>query len=273
MLKAWRAYRSLNEAQKEIIEQKQIKLNRPIDETIETLKGIADMDQHMTWSAGGVGCTMVLAVIIGFFGSMIGNGMGLPGPVITLWLIICAGFFLVPFILYRSTRGIDVSDNLRVSALPILYVFRDDIDPQQPVELTLDLRQPMAKEKLLREVEPREKTKEKYYSDPWMAAAAVLVDGTRLRWSVTDTIRHRSVTKRGRSGKWKTKTKESKKCDIDVAVTVKNKAYEVQGGEAGEKKTTLTASKTIKLADVKPVDPKVIIEVIASLFQRVSPAK
>jgi hypothetical protein len=271
MLKGWRAYKALSSEQRQMIDTKQVKLHAPIDEAISSLKGIADMDKYMTWSATGVGCTMALAAIAAIFLTPVLYSFMQPLGI--LWLVICALFFLVPLIVYRTTRKIDVSDNLRLSALPMLYVFRDDIDPMEPVDLELDLRQPMCKEKFVREAKPRERLTEKYYSDPWMSANVILVDGSRLRWSVTDTLRHRSVTKRTSRGKYKTKTKESKKCDIDAEVTVRNKAYEVQGGDVEGKKTTLTASKTIKIGDTKPTDPKVIIEVIASLFQRVQPAK
>jgi hypothetical protein len=55
---------------------------------------------------------------------------------------------------------------------------------------------------------------------------------------------------------------------------VRNKAYEVSGAaETGEKKSTLTVSRTIKLAGINATDPKVILEVIAELFKRVEPAK
>jgi hypothetical protein len=188
-------------------------------------------------------------------------------------LFICGAIFTVCLILLLMTPKIDLSDNLRVCVLPMLYVFREDVEPGEPMELTLDLRKPMAREKLVREEKPRERLTETYYSDPWMSADAVLVDGSRLRWSVVDTLRHRSVTKKGRSGKWKTKTKLSKKCAVDVELTVRNKSYEVSGGEAGEKKTTLTASKKMKHDGAGPVDPKDIIEVITDLFKRVSPAK
>jgi hypothetical protein len=176
--------------------------------------------------------------------------------------------------MYLKTRKIDVSDNLRGAVLPMLYVLRDDFDPNEGMELTLDLRQPMVKEKLLREVKPRDRMTETFYNDEWMSAEGVLVDGSKLRWSVADVIRHRSVTKKTASGKWKTKTKDSKKCNVDVELTVRNKSYEVSGtAHAGEKKTTLKTSRTIKLAGLTATDPKVILEVIAELFKRVDPAK
>jgi len=273
MLKAWRAYKALNEEQKQIIEQKQVRLVRPIDEMIALLKPIGDMDKLVT-SGCQVGCIMFI-VVAAAIGSQIGaESINAPGWLRVVTLLILAVLFFFPLVMYLKTRKIDVSDNLRGAVLPMLYVLRDDFDPNEGLELTLDLRQPMAKEKLLREDKPRDRMTETFYNDAWMSAEGVLVDGSRLRWSVVDVIRHRSVTKKTSSGKWKTKTKDSKKCNIDAELTVRNKAYEVSGAaDTGEKKTTLTASKTIKLAGVTATDPKVILEVIAELFQRVQPAK
>jgi hypothetical protein len=234
MLKAWRAWKALNEEQRQIVAQKQVKLVRPIDELIALLKPIADMDKLL--GSGGcaqVGCAFFGAIFLGFAGFSAIAAIGLPDWLLVVWTIVCAGVFVYTLVMYLKTRNLDVSDNLRTSIMPMLYVLRDDIEPQESVELVLDLRAPMVKEKLLRTDKPRERLTETFYSDPWMSAEAILVDGSRLRWSVTDMIRHRSVTKKTRSGKWKTKTKDSKKCTVDVELTVRNKSYEVQGGEAG----------------------------------------
>jgi hypothetical protein len=71
MLKAWRAYKALNEEQKQIIEQKQVKLVRPIDEMIALLKPIGDMDKHVT-SGCTAGCSMFI-VLAAAVGSQIGG--------------------------------------------------------------------------------------------------------------------------------------------------------------------------------------------------------
>jgi len=273
MLKAWRAWKALTDEQRQIVQDKQVKLNRPIDETIALLKPIADMDRAL--GAGfGMGCVMIIAaIVLAIGGSIAIDALNLPGWVTTVWFLGCLALFAAPIVMWARTRKIDVSDNLRQCVVPMLLVFRDDIDAGAPVELTLDLRQPMIKEKLLREEKPRARLTETYYSDPWMAAEVLLVDGSRLRWNVTDTIRHRNVTKKTSSGKWKTKTKDAKKCTVEAELTVRNKAYAVSGAEAGEKKTTLSAKKQLKLQNALPVDPKEIIHVITDLFARVEPAK
>ena len=273
MWKAWRAWKALTEEQRQVVRDKQVKLVRPIDELIALLKPIADMDKEIAGSGSRVGCTLALVSVIGIVGLVAGQANDAPDWMLAGWGVLCAAAFLGPLVMFFSTRGIDVSNNLRLGALPMLYVLRDDVDPKEAVELVLDLRQPMCKEKLVREEKPRERLTEKFYSDPWMSAEAILIDGSRLRWSVVDMLRHRTRTKKSRSGKYKTKTKESRKCSVDVELTVRNKAYAVTGGEAGEKRTTLTAKKTYKLAGEVPTDPKYILEPITELFQQVSPVK
>ncbi len=274
MLKAWKIFRSLNAEQRSIVEQKQINLNRPIGELVELLGPIADMDTNMSNAGCSTGCTMFIVVALCIGGNILANAFNLPGPVHLIWTLLCAFLFFAPLVIYLKTRNFNVSDNMRVTALPLLHLLREDADPGEAMHLEIDLREPMSKEKLLRTEKPRERMSQSFYRDPWMNAELILVDGSRLRWSIDDMLRHRTVTKKARSGKWKTKTKDSRKCSVDVELTVRNKSYEVRGAsEAGEKKSTVTASRTMKVDGANPTDPKVIVEVITEVFEKLSPAK
>ncbi len=274
MLKAWKISRSLNSEQRSIIEQKQVKLNRPIGELIELLQPIANMDTNMSNAGCSTGCSMFVVVAVAIGGNVAGTAMNLSRSVLSAWFLFCVVLFFAPLVIYLKTRNLNVSDNLRVTGLPLLHLLREDADLTEAMHLELDLREPMAKEKLVRTESPRQRMSEKYYRDPWMRAELVLADGSRLRWSIDDMLRHRTVTKKASSGKWKTKTKDSRKCTVDVELTVRNKFYEVAGAsETGEKKSTLTASKTMKIAGSEPANPKLIVEVISDVFQQLRPAK
>src|SRR5207253_257359 len=139
----------------------------------------------------------VAAIVLGFMGQLI-------PAVLVAAIVVFLGT------MYFFTRKIDLSNNFRQFALPVLTIFREDFDAAKPVRLRLNLDPPTAKSKLTGELPPYKKgvyhkIVDKTYVDPWMSATAVLVDGTRLSWDVTDNIVVRSKTKKNARGKYKMK--------------------------------------------------------------------
>jgi hypothetical protein len=276
VLNVWRAYKSLNDEQRRIVRGKQIQLNRPIGETMDLFRGVAECDALTGKARTRAGCTAALAGVLlipVFF--LAGNaGFAVAVAIFTLVLIV----FIVALAGYIWTRGIDISDNLGGFAMPVLAVFRDDIDASEPVALELDLRAADIKEKLDRTAKDNvggAKIVDSYYVDPWMKCEAMLVDGSRVRWSVVDTLRVRKKT-RTRGGKTKTKTKYAKKCEVDVEVTIRNKTYAVDAADAvdkGDKKTTLRESRVAKSEGNEPSDPRLLIEAVAEVYRGVTPVK
>jgi hypothetical protein len=177
-------------------------------------------------------------------------------------------------------RGIDVSDNLRRFVVPVLALFREDIDPKTPVHLRLDLTKPTASPKKTTEGAPYKqgvyhKVIDTMYVDPWMSAEAVLVDGTRLRWSVTDSIRERKKTKRNARGKYKTKTKYRKVTDVEVQLAMRTKTYAVSDAEVSSdgKRSKLEVQRSVRSDSLDPVDPRTLIDAITGVYRSLKPAK
>jgi hypothetical protein len=275
MLKVLRAWRSLSDEQRTIVQAKQLDLNRPVGETIDLLRGIADCDVVGGSSRTGAGCTIAIGVIVAI-GAMIAAGNDAGTAIVTGLFIAAAVLFFGALFAYIWMRRIDVSDNLAGFAMPVLMVFRDDIDAAEPMTLRLDLRKAETKQKLDR-IEKEKlaggaKIVDRYYVDPWMSGEAMLVDGSRVRWDVVDTLRVRSKT-RTRGGKTKTKTKYAKKCAVDVEVTIRNKSYAVDAAAADAKKTTLRESRTAKREGSEPSDPRLLIEAIADVYRGMTPVK
>jgi hypothetical protein len=268
MREALRAYRSLSDEQRQIIEQKVVTIERPAAEAIALLQGIAACDAAVAKTRQSAGCSIGAVAIIALVSIFL--IVGIPFIGIPL-LLLCIGGVIPAIRLYRWAGRVDVSDNLRNTAMPVLAVLRDDLDPQQPLKLTLDLRQPNAPEKL-KERKPETKVggakiRETFYEDAWIAAEATLVDGSRLRWSVSDTVRERHKSYKSRSGKYKTKTKIARKSDIEVQLTIRGKSYAVADGE---KKETRHARRVVKTAGA--LDPGEVLAPIAELFAGVQPA-
>lgn len=253
----------LNDEQKGIVHAKAVSLNRPIDDLIALLAPIAKSDALTDKQRTKFGCSAALAFIASIVAILLAPGkLG-----IGLFLVLLgAGIALV--VLYRRSKSEDLSDNLRVTALPMLVALRDDFS-SDPVSLKLDLRAPTAKEKKTGEEKSTGmmKTVVTTYVDPWLTCEATLADGSRMQWSVVDHIRERKRWKKSVSGKYKQKTKLKKKVEVDAELRPNKKTYAAPGDEK-----KLTVSKKIERGDGAPVPPGVILSVLTELYAQVQPA-
>lgn len=276
-------YKSLNDEQRRVLLEKQVKMNRPIDETISFFKPLAACDKLGDKSRTKFGCGGAIAIIaIIPLLIMWGNDV-YPAPV-AIGLIVTAIVIAVLLLKRWSWLSkIDLSNNLRGVVLPILQLFREDIGREQPVQLELDLSSPTHKTKQKSKSEPYKagvyyKVIDTFYVDPWMTGEALLTDGTRLRWSITDSIRERQKTKRNARGKHKTKTRYSKKTSIDVEVSLESKQYELGEVEAvkvieGERKNRVRVNRRVKMDSLDPIHPREIVDLVANVYRGAQPVK
>ena len=242
----------LNSEQTNVVREKQVSLHRPINDLLEILGPVAQYDAAGDTSRRNFGCTGASAIVLGVVGLFAFWPAGVA--------LIAAGIVLL--IVWNKKKAEDISDNLRKCAVPLLVALREDFGGD-PIELKLDLRPPMSPAKQTSK-EKVQKTTITTYSDPWMSGEGVLHDGSRLRWSVVETIIEKSYWKRGSSGKSKLKTKRKKHIEIEADLTLKAKNY-------GEKQTLHGAAK-VKRDGVDPITPDVIIDVIADLYKQAQPA-
>ena len=268
------AWRSLSPEQKSILRNKRLKLNRPIDELLALLKPLAGCDAMADKSRTRLGCSFAVAIALTIAAAF---ALGAVAALVLLAITIALGYF------YFWTKRIDVSNNFRQFVIPVLTVFREDIDAGHPVHLELDLASPTAPSKKQLEKEPYKqgayhKVIETHYLDPWMSAEARLVDGTKLSWRVTDSIRERKKTKRNARGKYKTKTKYRKKTDLEVRLGLRKKTYDVTAVAdaevtSGAKRNVVVREQEIRSASLDPTDPRALIDLIADVYRNARVAK
>ncbi|HYI08298.1 MAG TPA: hypothetical protein VEK57_04435 [Thermoanaerobaculia bacterium] len=273
-------WRSLNAEQKRILLDKRLEVTRPIDELLALLKPLAACDARADQSRTRLGCSFGLALVL-TVAALIAWGNDVPFAMATALVLLAAAIALGYF--YFWTKRIDVSNNFRQFALPVLSVFREDIDAAPPVRLKLDLGSPTAASKKQSEKAPYSmgvyhKVIESTYLDPWMSAEAVLVDGTKLSWQVTDSIRELQKTKRNPGGKYKTKTKYTKKTDLEVRLGIRKKTYDVTapaGAEvtSGAKRNVVVMERQIRSATLDPIDPRALIDLIAGVYRNARRAR
>jgi len=241
----------LNSEQTNVIREKQVTLQRPINDLLEILGPVAQWDAAGDTSRKTLGCTAAAAIVIGVILCFVLWWIGVP--------LLAAGIVLI--VVWSKKKSEDISDNLRKCAVPLLVALREDFSGD-PIELKLDLRPPMSPIKQTSK-EKVDKVTTTIYTDPWMSGDGVLHDGSRLRWSVVETIIEKSYWKRGSSGKSKLKTKRKKHVEIEAGLTLKAKNY-------GEKQT-LRGEQKVKRDTIDPISPDVIINVIADLYRQAQP--
>lgn len=276
-----KAYRSLTAEQKRTLREKRLEMNRPIGPLLEFLKPLGACDAMADKVRTKLGCTFGLGIVVAIVLVILFSNLGW-GP---LTLVAMAAFVAVLVgagVLWGWTRGIDVSNNFRQFALPVLTVLREDFDPESPVHISVDLSSATSAAKKTGEGAPYKhgayyKIIDSTYVDPWMSLDGVLVDGTKLKWSVTDKIRERKKTKRNPRGKIKTKTKYKKKSEIEVAMGLRKKTYEMTATEGqmsgDEKRHSVKLEREVVSASLDPIDPRALLDLVADVFRSAAPAK
>lgn len=270
---AWKNYRSLSGEQKKILSAKRLEINRPMDGILDLLKPLAACDAIANKTQTRLGCTFGIGIVLAIALTIVFANIGwsastLAAIVVVMAIAIGAGWG------YFWLRSIDVSDNLRSFVVPVFALFREDIDPRQPVHLRLDIDKPIVARKKTFESPPYaegpyHKIIESAYLDPWMTAEAVLVDGTRLSWSVTDRIRERTKTKRNPRGKFKTKTKYTKKTDLEVSLALRTKIYALPDGEVSRdgKRSKVEIQRSVRMESLDAIDPRALIDAITDVYR------
>lgn len=280
-MNVFEVYRSLTAEQKRTLRHKRLEMNRPAAELLAFLKPLAACDAMSDKARTKLGCTFGL-LIVGTIAALV---VGFHDGWSALPLLILIGVLALTFgfgYLWSWTRGIDVSNNFRQFAVPVLTVLRDDFDPAHPVHLQLDLTSPTTAAKKRGESAPYKKGAyykviDTTYVDEWMSLEGVLVDGTKLSWRVSDSIRERKKTKRNPRGKIKTKTRYKKKSEIEVSMGLKKKTYDlarsVREVSSDDKRHTVRMSRQVVTASLDPIDPRALLDLLASIFRNTRPAK
>lgn len=218
-------YRSLTEAQRAFIAEKRLDDVWPLDDWITFLAPLAAYDRALRRLTERLGRVAVFAVIPIFLLFIVMVNLS-----VVLAFVLVGGGVAAAVMLALRLRAVDVPDQLNVTVLPLLTLLREDVPPGEPLDLTLDLRG-MTDDKQTSEetIQPNAgrfpKIEETYFDDPWLTGRVRLADGSHLRLGVEARVRKRRVTKRGSSGKVKTKHKHKIKHHIGVRLGVPKRHY------------------------------------------------
>jgi len=129
-------------------------------------------------------------------------------------------------------RWRDLPNVLREFVYPIVRLVAEDVKPGGTASLHLDLTGFNRRDKKIdsRPVSGRSnyvKAVDTFYEDPWFQGSAKLSDGSNLQWQIVDRVRIRKITKRGQSGKLKSKTKSKTKRRMEISLGARKDVYRV----------------------------------------------
>lgn len=273
-------YRSLSAEQKQMIRTKRVDLSWPIDEILTRIKPLAACDTLADRSRTKTGCSFGIGIVLSIVLLIVFSNMGW-SAIATLVFVLFIAAVVGAGVMWSFLRRIDISNNFRSFALPVLSLMREDFDATRLVNLRMNLDRPNASSKKTGESAPYKqgiyhKIIDTTYVDPWMTVSGVLVDGTKLSWNVTDEIRERKKTKRNARGKYKTKTKYRKKTEIEVEMALRKKTYAMtpsadsalaDSTSSDEKHHRVSLEREVRTESLDPIDPRVLIDVVANVYR------
>lgn len=198
---------------------------------IDFLNPLAAFDKAGDAKRGPTGCAAGIFLLVTFIAVVT-----IPPPYIGVAVApLVAAIYL--FLRWRKMKKQDIPNALREFVLPLVSVLREDVDPNEPVHLKLDLRGGTFAAKKQRSQTVNDKGYPKvsldFYSDPWMLGEAKLVDGSTVSWEIQDEIRQRNVTKRNPRGKIKHKVKYKVRRTMDARIAFPSSDFKISGSTDG----------------------------------------
>lgn len=285
MFTALRRLLQLSPAQRQLHRRKQVEGEFAPAALIELLRPLAQFDGVNDRARGRTGCLLVPLAIVWVVMLLMcaANGDW------SLWPALLALGIVVAVLAFLQIQlsMLDISNNLRETALPFLALLREDMAPDRLVWVRIDLRSPLAKAKrvgvpVTSKRPPYRKIVDTRYRDPWFQGRCELADGSRLRWDVRDDL---LVSKRGKynaRNKYKTKVKQYRNTLLRVIVELPVKNYAVRPARdpiearaqlrAGAKRTTIKLRRKHKSRGGPSQTVDQLIDLVSSAFRRALPA-
>ncbi|GAB4272761.1 MAG: hypothetical protein Kow0029_11780 [Candidatus Rifleibacteriota bacterium] len=291
LISAFKKYFALDPKQKEFIRSSQrIFLCQP-EELLKFLRPLANFDKDCDGARRQCGYMMIASFIIGIISMiLIGNEL-VPAAIGTTLLFLMIAWFFVSLILYFILGRIDIHNNLREFVVPLVNAIGQDMKENEKMKLKIDLRGKCIPSKQIKKDGSNPgwfsypKVTRTFFRDPWLDGSAVLCDGSKMFFSVTDMIVQTKRTKKNPRGKIKTKTKVKIKSKIRVGLALKNKTYQIDANdrlrESGDrvkqkqndKRNIFSLTRIEHSTDIdKALDPVSMLAMIGKIFMSVRPA-
>jgi hypothetical protein len=290
MFETLRKLRQLSPAERETIASGRFAGDYTPDALLDQMRTLARFDASNDATRGSLKKWIWSIVLLTFFGLIALKFVPHSDTFLrAFWILPLLGVELVLVIAMgvtlRRLRNVDIGNNFRQVALPFLSILKQDLDPNQTVTVRIDLRDPLHDSKRKKTGTPYaegayHKIVDTTYMDPWFHGKTVLADGSRLVWTVYDTIIKSTRTKKTASRKIKTKTRHVKRSQVAIALSVPNKVYGVKRGAApengklavagGAKRSTIKLVRKLKTQSLDPIDPALLVDAVSGAYRQIT---
>jgi len=290
MFDTLRKLRELSPAERETIASGRFAGDFTPDALLDQMRTLARFDASNDTTRASLKKWLWAIVLLTFFGfvalkflphsdSLMRAVWIVPLLVLELLLVIAMGVTL------WRLRNVDIGNNFRQVALPFLALLKQDMDPNQTITVRIDLRDALHASKKKRSSTPYaqgayHRVVDTTYLDPWFHGKTTLADGSRLMWTVHDTIVKSTRTKKTASRKTKTKTRHVKRSQVAIALSVPNKVYGVARGPAqpgsklavaaGAKRSTIKLVRKLKTQSLDPIDPALLVDAVSGAYRQIT---
>ncbi len=193
-------YNTLDKEQVQFIQSKLIDATNKLKWWVDFLRPVAQMDKLNDYrrkkKSAGIILIIILLVLSLFF------GFGYPM------------IFIVSIIL-----------------MPLIIVLKEESDENAKAHIKFDASSPVSAKKLVKSINDTNKgypkIKTEIYNHPWLDADLLLADGTIMKFDFNDLVVKKRITKRGTSGKIKTKNKIKIKHNLCMKISFRKDHYQV----------------------------------------------
>lgn len=173
-----------------------------------------EVNEKMTSHAKGWAIGLFVATFLGIFGAAVAQEF-LGSALVWLLPPTLLGLAIWKLTRYLKLKKQDLINDFRTCLRPVLRDLAQDLDPSQKLRVRMDLAGPVDRKKTNECPAPPGnyiKGKQHTFEDSWCEVRLPLVDGTTAVIEFDTKWIRLDVSKRGRRGKTKSKTKWRKEC-------------------------------------------------------------
>jgi hypothetical protein len=219
-------YSTLDSEQIKFVESKKIENTLKMKRWLEFLQPIAQMDKLNDRSRKSKSTGMIFIII----GMVISLFIGFAFPPFFIALLILTILLIIQIKKLNTLKKLDIGNHLRLFLMPFLVVLKEESSDDAKAKIIFDASPSTSPNKLVKTTSNNNsgypKIKTSLYNHPWLDAEMMLADGTAIKFDFTDFVARKDITKRGSSGKIKSKVKIKIKHNLGIKISFRKDRYQ-----------------------------------------------
>ncbi|MFN8258909.1 MAG: hypothetical protein U0W24_24690 [Bacteroidales bacterium] len=218
-------YNSLTAEQKQFVDSKKVNSTQKIKKWIDLFRPIAQMDKLNDTKRKRKSVWLWVLGISSFFLLFFSIGF----PLLLIAVLILVLIFIIQFRKLNALNKIDIGNHLRLFLMPFLVVMKEESEEDAKASLVFDAMPSTNQKFFVKQINNNNKGYPKIitslYNHPWLETEMLLADGTAIQIEIIDFVARKDITKRGSSGKVKSKVKFKIKHNVKLRVNFSKSRY------------------------------------------------